>query len=122
MTTTPRFEEALRWKASGNFQEALDLLLGLQEELADSPAFLAVLADVYWELGQLDSAISNFRQGTALAPRAESLSLGLFHCLLEKGDSDGAFDEMRRFLATCESQEYSRLLKEINRSDVGSSR
>jgi predicted Zn-dependent protease len=63
----------------------------------------------------LEEAISYFQQAVVLRPDSEAVSLGLFHCLWESDRMDDAFDEMKRFLTGNESEEYKRLLADINK-------
>ena len=109
-----RFNAAVALKEVGDFDGARTLLLQLHEDAPESSAVATVLADVCWELKQLDEAVSFFQKAKALNPDSEAVSLGLFHCLWELGRTDDAFNEMKRFLANNESEEYTRLLADIN--------
>lgn len=111
--TSEAFELAIQHRQRGEHKEAIELLNSLMER---TPSYYAVLGDSYWELGLYPEAIRSFKKAIELAPESEASSLGLFHCLWETGDVDGAFDEMRRFLSLADSAEYRRLLSDINRS------
>lgn len=114
METSKIFDKAVEYRDKGKYEEALELLLTLNKELFYSTSFLAVLADTNWELNRYDEAIKAFRSAVEFSPKSETLSLSLFHCLLDSGDVDGAFEEMRRFLLVSDSDEYRRLLSEIS--------
>lgn len=109
-----RFDEAVRLKESGNFDAARRVLLELRNDDPSSLAILAVLGHVCWEMKRLNEAITFFQEAVALRPDSEAVSLGLFHCLWESERIDDAFAEMKRFLADYESEEYERLLADIN--------
>jgi glycerol-3-phosphate O-acyltransferase len=49
-----------------------------------------------------------------VVPSSELASLGLFHSLIQQLKNDEAFAEMKRYVAEKPSEEYSRLLAEIN--------
>jgi predicted Zn-dependent protease len=109
-----RFHEAVALKEEGDFDSARKILLKLHQDDPASAAILAVLGDVCWELQHLDEAISFFVEAVALKPTSETISLALFHCLWESKRTDDAFNEMKRFLANNESEEYARLLADFN--------
>ena len=110
------FNDAVKLKEKRDFASARELLLQLHQDDPDSPTILAVLGDVCWELNHLDEAIFFFQKATVLRPSSEPVSLGLFHFLWESNRQDDAFEEMKRFLANNESEEYTRLLADINGS------
>ena len=99
---------------SSDLGKALECLTPLRSDFPDSAVFFTVLGDTYWEVGRYPEAIAAFRRATELAPQSELASLSLFHCLIDQGGTDAAFDEMRRFLFLRDSDEYRRLLREIN--------
>ena len=116
MTVRDVFQSATAARDAGRLEEAERLLQSISERDRTFPAFHAVYGHVLWGLERLDEAIDAFRQAVILAPNSEAVSLGLFHCLWEVERTDEAFDEMRRFLKNNKSEEYSRLLTDINRS------
>jgi lipoprotein NlpI len=79
----------------------------------NSAALIAVLGDVYSELGNVDAAIEAFREAVRLAPTSEIASLGLFHCLWRAKKEREAFDEIRRFMSLSESQDYRDIVNEL---------
>ncbi|MHC2067788.1 tetratricopeptide repeat protein [Bremerella sp. T1] len=89
----------------------------LKEVISDgliSPAVFSLMASACWELNDLQIAAYYFGKASELNPDSEAISLGLFHCLWNLGKEDDAFEEMKRFLKTNKSEEYTRLLSEIN--------
>ena len=115
MTAATIFKAATMARDAGEYGKAESLLLSIDERDRDYATFYAVLGHVRWELGKIDEAIKSFRQAIGLAPNSEVVSVGLFHCLWEANRIDAAFEEMKRFLATNKSEEYSRLLADINK-------
>ncbi len=113
MIDQQRFEQAITLKEQQRYAEAQQLLEQLTNSQPHSAALYAVLADVYWEQGFLDKAIEAFRVSITLAPKSETASLGLFHCLWEKGDREAAVTEARRFLSVADSEEFRHLLTTV---------
>ena len=70
-----KFDEAVLLKEASEFDAARKILLELYKWDSASPTLLAVLADVCWELGHFDEAISFFQQAVALRPNSETISL-----------------------------------------------
>src|SRR5689334_17323389 len=108
-----RFSEATRLKDNGEFPAAADILTELSQCDPTSPAILAVLGDVYWDMNRLSEAISAFRRALELAPGLEAASLGLFHCLWETNSRDEALEEAKRFTAVSDSESYRNVIQEI---------
>lgn len=114
------FEEAVRLRDAGRFDEALVTLAVLQN--ASDPTTRGVGwgeagAILFFDLGRVDEAIEALTKSVALAPRAELPSLYLFHALWKVGRVDDAFDEARRLLRQRPSDEYRRLMREITATD-----
>ena len=78
------FAEAVKLKEAGQLKAAREMLIDLAHQDPKSTAILAVLGDVYWDLEELDDAVSTFRRAIVTAPSLEAVSLGLFHCLWMK--------------------------------------
>ncbi|HEY7330550.1 MAG TPA: tetratricopeptide repeat protein [Gemmataceae bacterium] len=104
-----RFQEALELKNQGRLAEAEQRFNDLLAMNPTSAAVHAFLADTLWDQGLLTRAITSFRKAVELAPNSEMASLGLFHTLLESGDSESAIAEMDRFLSLTDSKEYQAL-------------
>jgi tetratricopeptide (TPR) repeat protein len=117
MTDQQQFEEALSLKSQQRYAEAQTFLEQLATRLPNSAALYAVLGDVYWEEGLLDKAVEAFHTATFLSPKSETASLGLFHCLWEKGERDAALLEAKRFLESTESEDYRTILLEVEEKE-----
>lgn len=110
------FEAACALRDQERYADAQEILERLVERSCNHAAVYAVLGDVCWERGLIDKAIESFRTAIRLAPKSETASLALFHCLWEKGDRSGAREEMRRFLSVADSEEYRRVLAAVHDS------
>ena len=110
------FDRAIEARDRKEFGVAEGILKSIANRVDDKAAFHAVLASVLWSEGKITEAITSFSRATELAPSSEVVSVGLFHCLIKNGRVDDAFNEIRRFLATNESPEYVRLLREMKES------
>ncbi len=107
------FDEAVLLKDQQRLPEARALLLEIHLLEPTSPAVLAILADVYWDEGDLENAVKYFRKATELVPYSETVSLGLFHCLWEQEHYDEAFEEIKRFTRSSDSPNYREIVEEI---------
>ncbi len=113
-TVDDEFARAVEQRSKGNHAAALQILLPLESELSNARGYLAVVAHSYWQLSKLDEAIAWFQRATEVAPSYEKASLGLFHCLYEKGLVDAAFDEWKRFARVRPSSpRYAELMKDL---------
>ncbi|HBR56670.1 MAG TPA: hypothetical protein DEA22_04250 [Blastocatellia bacterium] len=108
------YEEAMHLRELRKYSEAIDKLTGASLILPADGAIWGVLGATYRDADDLPNAIRCFQKSVELLPRSERASLGLFHAKMQSGDVEGAFCEMKRFLANSTSEEYSRLLQEIN--------
>ncbi len=109
-----QFKKAIKLRDKGKFQEALNILEKLLPKHPKRPALLVLLADTHWEIGNFESAVDFFRSATAIRPRTEFVSLGLFHCLRDMGKQEEALDEAKRFMAIKDSKEYKGIIRAIN--------
>jgi tetratricopeptide (TPR) repeat protein len=109
---------AIDARATRDFQKAEEILLSIADSCASSASFFAVLGHMQWENQRIQEAIASFHRALTLNPNLEEASLGLFHCRLKNNQIDEAFEELRRFLFSNQSQEYSRLLSEINSNAI----
>ena len=105
--------EASQMAGEGDYEEAQKLLFMLQEYHPNCSLVATLLANSYWNLGNLDSAIKYYERAVNIAPLMEKASLGLFNCLWEQGRKEQAMDEMKRFLTISDSETYREILKEI---------
>lgn len=115
MNHSETFEKAVAARDTGDYEQSEELLTSIVESGHRSAACFAVLGRVRWELNNADGAVSAFQQAVELAPDSEETSLGLFHSLWDLDRTDDAFDEMKRYLKSNVSDEYPRLLEELNR-------
>ncbi len=106
--------EASEHANSGNFEAASKLLEQLLKEYSDSSLVSASLANAYWNLERLDDAVTYYKLSISLSPDFEQASLGLFHCLWDQGEKDEAFEEIKRFMLIADSEEYRKIIDEIN--------
>jgi predicted Zn-dependent protease len=106
---------AVELKEAGQLQAAEEILARLNREDPESATILAVLGDVYWDLGRLSDAVITFSRATRLSPTLEAVSLGLFHCLWKLGRQDEAMEEIKRFQTISDSQDYRDIIEEINK-------
>ena len=109
-----RMSVAVKLKEAGQLQAAEEMLAELFREVPKSTAISAVLGHVYWELGRLDDAVIIFRHATHLSPKLEAVSQGLFHCLWKLGRQNEAMEEIKRFQTISDSQDYRKIIEEIN--------
>lgn len=108
-----RFEQAVRHRDQSRLNEANRLLEELVEQDPEDPAAALVLAGIYFDMQKFDAARELFARIVQLQPRSELASRGLFHSLWKLGHHDEAFDEMRRFLAIADSEDYRKLLEDM---------
>jgi Tfp pilus assembly protein PilF len=107
------FREATRMRDQGAFPEAIEILTKLARE-PDAPAgVFGMLGHIQQQAGRLEDATVSFRRATQLAPRTELASLGLFHTLWERGLTDEAFEEIKRFQMLADSADYREIVAEV---------
>ena len=82
-----------------------------------SGVFAAILANALKSLGETAEAEHYFKSAIALSPKGEKISLGLFHCLWSQGKREEALEEIGRFTALAESNEYRAILDAILKAD-----
>ena len=111
-----QFAKAQKLSKEGNILDMLEIMKGLVESNPRSAIFHAVLANAYWETGDLETAEKTFRKAIEITPDSEKASLGLFHCLWEQNRTDEAFAEMKRFMEIADSEDYRAIVNEINES------
>jgi len=76
-------------------------------------AAYGMLGHLYFQLGDFDNALNSYLKSTALSPKSELGSLGLFHTLWKLDRKDDALAEAKRFLELRASKEYEMLFDEI---------
>lgn len=115
MTADGKVDRAKEMRDSGRQDEALAVLRQIIATHPRSAYARLAAGEMYWDLGELVEARSQFEEATKLVPHSEAASLSLFHVRLRLGDEEGAFREMRRFLASNQSFEYRRLIAEFKK-------
>jgi predicted Zn-dependent protease len=109
-----RFTEAVKVRDRGDLNLARQLFLKLAEEDTQSTAISAVLGHICWDMGLLDEAASTFGHAVKLSPKLEAVSLGLFHTLWKLEKRVEALEEIKRFQAVADSEDYREIIREIN--------
>ncbi|MCH8862368.1 MAG: hypothetical protein IID51_07640 [Proteobacteria bacterium] len=108
-----RFAEARRLYEAGDLAGELKIRKALANSNPENSILRATLGKTLWDTGNLIGAERELRVATGLAPRAEGLSLGLFHVLWDQDLQVEAVKEADRFLSVAHSKEYSALLKKL---------
>lgn len=110
------YERAMEFmRISEDYESAIQILENLDNKYPDLPHIKLMLGHAYDEIGDLDNAIIRYKALVTLRPKYELASRGLFHALDDKGDIEGAFEEMRRFLTYKWSKNYDDIFTEYNK-------
>jgi len=104
---------ACDFKNEERYAEAQAVLERLVHEGFDSPELLWFLGAIYRVQKLLPQAIEAFKAAVEAAPYSERASLGLFHSYWASNMEDPAFEEMKRFLAHSECEDYREIIREI---------
>jgi len=110
------FQRALALRDAGDRQGAEALLNRLAEEDPEDLDVLIVLGGVLSHQEKWAEAAGIFQRLLAARPANEPASLGLFLSLWHLERRRDAIGEMERFLSIAESNEYERLLKDLERA------
>jgi len=118
----PKLDEeisnVIKLKKSGDFDDALKIAEKLFVKYDYIGSVCGLLASIHFELDHFDEAAKVYKKAITISPKSETASLGLFHSLWHVGDTDGAFEEMKRYMTIAKSDEYEWLLKNfIAKSD-----
>ena len=108
------FNRAIALRSLGDHAEASIVLARLLSEDAANMDALFLCGASLFTLKRYEEAADAFRKVLADRPRNEPASLGLFHSLWKLGIRREAYQEMRRFFAIADSQEYERLIDDID--------
>ena len=114
-----KLADAGRFCDARDFRAAAEIMTDLVGKRPDSAPLRAVLANMLWQSGDLKKAEKEFRRATDLRPKSELFSLGLYHCLMDRNETDKAFEEMKRFIEISDSRNFRRyreLIKGFTRS------
>lgn len=108
------FTKAVGLREKGQFRSAIALLEDLSKLEPDNAAVFGTLGHAYWNVCDYDKACAAFRSAIEEEPLSEAYSLGLFHCLWALEKHDDAFEEIKRFTNFTHSEDYMKIIKEIN--------
>ena len=110
-----QFEDATALRDVGDLSGAKQVLERLAREHPEAFPVWLVLGGIEMKLKDYEAAEKAFATATALKPRSESASVGLFLALARLRRDPDAFAEMRRFLALRpESHEYELIRAEMD--------
>jgi predicted Zn-dependent protease len=98
----------------GDLLGTIEILKKLVEEIPESAVLNATFANTLKAVNDIEPAIEHFQMAVKLAPTSELYSLGLFHIFWSEGRQEDAFNEMKRFMAISDSEEYREIVTEIN--------
>ena len=113
MESDPVIEKVQALRKQGDFQAARDILLELAAAEPEYAAVLLLLGDSQAELGEWQAATETFRRAVEHFPNSETVSLALFHCLWDQERQVEALDEMKRFIRTHDSEDYTEMLRDL---------
>src|SRR5262245_20307466 len=100
------FQRVVNLRDTGSYSDALKALAPLSKCYPDHTGLLVFQGHLYWESGDLNSAVRSFARATELRPTMETASLGLYHCLRLQGKRIEALEEAKRFLSVADCQDY----------------
>jgi hypothetical protein len=103
--------QAVEFDEKGDTAFATQVLTAVVEEFPGLGIGHSYLGWVLSRGGRHREAIEQGRVGVQVAPKLERASLLLFRVLWSAGERDLAFEEMKRFLAVGQSEEYARMLE-----------
>lgn len=100
---------------------AVQILADLVVAFPTATSVHGYLAWFLLQMGRYDEAIQHSLRAVDLAPNSERASLVYFHALWKAGQRIPALDEMRRFLLIRPSEEYSKIIEdlELHESEIG---
>jgi tetratricopeptide (TPR) repeat protein len=117
------FDLALDLNRVGEHWQAISLLTVLERTGFQRKAVIGTLgAILFYDLGEVEEALPYLQEAVFLSPYSELASLALFHARIDKGETERAFDEARRFLSLAGSEEYRRVLTTPRDSSGGATR
>jgi len=108
------FQEAMEKNLAGDIDGAIASLKKLDTKNPNCALYKASLGKIFWNQNKIDAALDSFRAAIQLAPDWELASLGFFHVLWEQGKTDEAFEEIKRFQRVSHSEDYVKIIREIN--------
>jgi len=115
-TIDSMFELAIELRDKGALQDSINVFSKI---LRDYPTdnrthgIYSVLAGVHADLGEHDTALSNFKKATELNPKSELASLGLYVTLAKLDRDEEAIHELIRYLNSYPADLYKDTLEEL---------
>ena len=110
-----RFKQIQKEISVKNYESALRLADKL---MTDCPKYINQIkllkGSTLWHMLKLSDAEKIFQELVKVSPDNEQISLCLFHVLWDQNNRVDALEEMKRYLKDNKSEEYSRILSEIN--------
>ena len=97
---------------------ATERLVALVAEFPREGLAHGYLAWVLSDSGKHREAIEHGKVAVQLAPRSERISLLFFRVLWSADERSQALDEMRRFVALEDSEEYAQIILELERAGM----
>ncbi len=107
-----RYLAATALVRAGDLPGAKEALQSLHGTYPDDAATTLMLGNVLWEMNALDEAVGPLREAVAMRPKSEISSLALFHVLWGLDKRRDAVQEMGRFMALCDSEDYREMFTE----------
>jgi tetratricopeptide (TPR) repeat protein len=107
---------AAEFDEKGDSAFALRILSAVVEEFPGLALGHSYLAWVLSRVGRHREAIDHGRVATRLSPESERASMLLFRVLWSAGESMQALDEMKRFMAVGHSDEYLKVMTELEQT------
>ncbi|HYP49439.1 MAG TPA: hypothetical protein VEQ34_00755, partial [Pyrinomonadaceae bacterium] len=90
----------------------IQILKNLDKKFPNQAAILGVIGGIYFSLRDWENSYIYYKKTAKLAPKSETASIALFHCLFELEKYDESLDEIKRFISI--SQKFDLKLKEYN--------
>lgn len=116
MSIEEMFKIGIGLRNSGESKKAVtyfESIINLYPNHPKISAVYTILAGIYSDLGSYHEAKTYFNEATRLNPKSEAASLGLYICLVELGNSEGAILEMKRYLDANAADLYRTTLGEL---------
>ena len=109
-------DEAIDLRDAGRVSEAVEMLKDVITRAPNRELAFLVLGGILWDEERREDALRCFQSAVKLNPVLEMASQGVFHVLMEMNEVERAFDEVRRFLALADSQDYRRIIFDLAHS------
>jgi tetratricopeptide (TPR) repeat protein len=109
------FEMGILLRDQGDYEGACRTFSQFIQNYPDDFAgYLLKGSILLYKMNLVDEALICFEKAVELNPKSELASVALFHCLWEKGRTDDAFEEAKRYILVAgRSEEYGRILDDM---------